>query len=482
MQTAPPGDGRSGVVLAAVVRTLGAFPSGWRVPGSHRDPARDAAALRRLAKEAERAHLDYLFFGDWLSNAAELEFTAPYLTARVDPLSAAGYLAAVTSRIGLVATVNSSYTDPFTMARTAASLDLLSAGRFGLGLAVGTEERADANHAPTAAGHPRHAVAAEYLEVLRRAWDSWADDGVRADAAAGALLAPGGPAPIGHRGAHFSVAGPALTLRPPQGHVPIVHADQSARGREFAAEHAEVLMAAPGSLAEGVEITRELRAAARRHGRDAAEVTVLAALQPLVAPTRPEAWRLYDQLVELLPVVAPDAPPGVPRERTAGAIRRLVGVPLLARELDDAVTPDDAERFNAAGARLLETVRRRSGRAPGGERRATYRHLLVAWQVPAPLVVGTPDDVADHVESWFRAGAADGFAVHSASLHEQFEAFTRTVVPLLVERGLFRAGYRGRTLRDHLGSARPERRRPEPAPDTETPPKAGAFDGVVFSN
>lgn len=136
-----------------------------------------------------------------------------------------------------------------------------------------------------------------------------------------------------------------------------------------------------------------------------------------------------------------------------------MGLPLAARGIDDAVTAGTAARFNDTGRRLLDVVWERSGRAVGGARPVTYRHLLVAHLVRSPIVVGSADDIADHMERWFRGGAVDGFSVLSAFLHEQFESFTRLVVPELVRRGLVRDGYDASTLRGHLGSATPMRSR-----------------------
>ncbi|TAJ50190.1 MAG: LLM class flavin-dependent oxidoreductase [Herbiconiux sp.] len=491
---------RGEVVLGAAVRPLGSFPSGWRVDGANRDPGDDPKVLKRQAKEAERAHLDYLFFGDWFSNTPDLEYTDPYLLARIDPFSAVAFLASSTSRIGLIATVNTSYSDPFTTARTAASIDHLSGGRFGLNIVVGTEPHADANHTVSnqvggRAAH-RHAVAAEYLDVIRGIWDTWDDDAVVADAGSGTLVDWSRIDALDHEGESFRAAGPALSLRPVQGQIPIVHSDTSARALEFAARGAELHVVSPANLREGVAIARDLRAAAVAHGRAADSLAIVLPLLPVVGSTRADAWAIYDRLVELVPVAdaagaaTSATAAGVPRDRTASAIRRLVGVPLLDRELDDPVSLADAERFNTAGVRLLEVVRRRSGRVPGTSRTPDYRHLLVAHLFPLPIVVGSAEDIADHIETWFRSGAADGFTVQSAYLHEQFEAFTRGVVPILVERGLFRAGYGTRTLRGHLGLDRPARVKPQQAEAaasasaTEaatrtTPSRASAFDGVV---
>ena len=106
------------LIIGAMVRAIGAYPSGWRYPGAHRDPRGDAAVLRRAAEVAEAARLDYLFFGDWLATGHDLEFRDPYLVARIDPISAITYLAGITSRIGLIATANTTYADPYTLARS----------------------------------------------------------------------------------------------------------------------------------------------------------------------------------------------------------------------------------------------------------------------------------------------------------------------------------------------------------------------------
>lgn len=452
---------RSGkLVLGVMVRTLGAFPSGWRVDGAHKNPATDPQALKRLAREAERAHLDYLFFGDWLSTSVDLEFTDPYLLSRIDPVSAVGFLASVTNRIGLIATVNTGTTEPYAVARTAASLDAVSGGRVALNLTVGTDPRAEANF-----GGSRHQsvngydVATEYVDILRGLWDTWADDAFVRKPQLGALIDRSRVVALDHVGRSFQVAGPLNAPRPVQGHVPVVHAGASPRAREFGAAHADLHVAASSSLREAVSLYHDVKSRAEAAGRDPATITVVAPILPIVAETREDAWAVYDRLVALLPVddgSRESASLDLPPQRTAFALRQLIGVPLLDRQLDNAVSHTDAERFNAVGRRLLQTVADRSGRTVGGERPVSYRHLLAVHLVPAPIIVGSPTDIADYFEEWFRAGAVDGFHVQSAYLHEQFEAFTRLVVPELRARGLFRSEYTSKTLREHLGSPRPE--------------------------
>ena len=156
------------LIIGAMVRTLGAYPSGWRHPGAHRDPATDAGILRRIAREGEDAGLDYLFFGDWLATGPDLEFRDPYLLARIDPVSAVLFLAGVTSRIGLIATVNTTYADPYATARSLASLDVLTGGRAGVNLVTGAEPRAAGNHGRDAHAdnESRYDRAEEFVEAL----------------------------------------------------------------------------------------------------------------------------------------------------------------------------------------------------------------------------------------------------------------------------------------------------------------------------
>ncbi|MDH5165173.1 LLM class flavin-dependent oxidoreductase, partial [Microbacterium sp. RD02] len=211
------------LVIGAMVRTLGAYPSGWRYPGAHRDPAEDADILRRIAREGEDAGLDYLFFGDWLATGPDLEFRDPYLLARIDPLSVVLFLAGVTSRIGLIATVNTTYADPYATARALASLDVLTHGRAGINLVTGAEPRAAGNHGRDAHAdtETRYDRAEEFVVALRRLWDSWDEDAWIADAERGVLIDPEGLRAAEVTGAHVRVAGPLNVARPPQGRIPI---------------------------------------------------------------------------------------------------------------------------------------------------------------------------------------------------------------------------------------------------------------------
>ena len=462
-RTARPWYERDGhIVLGAMVRALGAFPSGWRHPGAHSDPSADPKALKRLALAAERAGLDYLYFGDWLSTNPDLEFSDPHLLSRIDPLSTAAYLAALTRRIGLVATVSTAHTEPYAIARTAASIDRLSGGRFALNLTVGTDPRAEANFGRAGNGPEgdRFDLATEYVQVLRGLWDTWPEDAFVRDARNGALIDRSLVSTLDHAGRSYAVAGPLNVQRPVQGHVPLVHAGTATRAREFAAEHADIYLVAPSTLGEAVRFYRDTKLRAEALGRDPSDLTIVAPILPITGETRAEAHALYDRLVELVQLNdgSPQAAKlDLPPNRSIRAVCQLVGLPLAERRFDEAVTPATAERFNPLGERLIELVAERSGRTIGGDRPISYRHLLVAHIIRSPIIVGSPADIADHLETWYRASAVDGFNVLSAFLHEQFETFARLVVPELRSRGLVRDGYEASTLRGHLGSPVPAR-------------------------
>jgi FMN-dependent oxidoreductase (nitrilotriacetate monooxygenase family) len=445
-----------------MVRTLGAFPSGWRYPGAHNDPAQDAEALKRVARAAEKAGFDFIFLGDWLSTDTDLEFSDPHLLSRADSLSTASYLAAATKRIGIVGTVNVSHSEPYATARAAASIDQLSHGRFGLNLTVGTDARGAANFgkAGTSPEFDRFEVAEEYVQVLHGLWDGWDDDAFVRDTGSGALIDRSLVSTLDHVGRSYAVAGPLNVQRPVQGHVPLMHAGTSRRAREFSAESADIYLVAPATVQEAATLYAETKRQVAAFGRPADALSIVAPILPIVGESRADAWEVYDRLVELFQVDDGSASAGrlgLPANRSARSLRQLVGLPLAERAIDDVVTAATAARFNATGHRLLDVVAERSGRTISGTRPVSYRHLLVAHLVRSPIVVGSARDIADHMEAWFRAGAVDGFSVLSAFLHEQFESFSRLVVPELVRRGLVQGGYAANTLRGHLGSPVPER-------------------------
>ncbi|MGJ4844814.1 NtaA/DmoA family FMN-dependent monooxygenase [Leifsonia sp. Le1] len=444
------------LILGAMFRAVGAYPSGWRFPGAHHDPRDDAAVLRRTALAAEAAKLDYIFFGDWLATGHDLEFRDPYLLARIDPVSAIAHLSGVTERIGLIATANTTYFDLYTLARLTASIDRLSDGRAGLNLVTGAEPRAAGNHGRDAHAPNEHRYdqATEFVDALTRLWDSWEDDAFVLDQGTGTFIDPDRLHRTDAVGEHVRVTGPLNVARPVQGRLPIVHAGTSPRSRQLAAEAADLALIAAPSREAAVQIRAGLREAAASAGRPSGALKVVTPVLPVVAPTRALAQDIFDELLRLVPL--DDGSPlsrsaAFPANRSVASLAGTVGTELGAAGLDDAVPASVAAAFNDDGQRLIELVASRTRRRVGGDLPVTYRHLIASNAVPAAAVVGSSSEVADHLESWFTSGAADGFNVLTPYLPAQFDAFTHDVVPELQRRGLFRTEYEGTTLREHLG-------------------------------
>jgi FMN-dependent oxidoreductase (nitrilotriacetate monooxygenase family) len=443
------------LVLGATVRTLGAWPAGWRYPGAHRNPADDPTELTRIAKAAEGAGLQFLYFGDWLATSAEFEHTDPYLLARIEPFAAISYLAAITSRIGLIATVSSSHSEPYSTARAAASIDILSGGRVGLSVTSGAEAQSASNfgwrivHSEA----DRIAAAGEFIEIMRRLWDSWHDGAFVADADSARLINRAALHPVNYEGRLRSAAGPLNVVRPPQGHPPVAMVGAAENARQLAAQAADLCFVSPRSLDDAIVSYALAKRTATAAGRQAEHYLLLSSILPIVGETREDAWRIYDELVRLVPVEvvtgrgeADDLPPN----RSVRSLAQVLGISLNGITIDDVVSDAQALRFGEQGRYLIQEVGARSGRSIGAARGITFRHLLVAHAIVAPIIVGSPEDIADYLEAWFRRRAVDGFTVLSA-ITEQLEAFTDLVVPELRRRGLLPNEYVGTSLRDHLG-------------------------------
>jgi FMN-dependent oxidoreductase (nitrilotriacetate monooxygenase family) len=442
------------------VRTLGAWPAGWRSPNAHRNPREDREALVRIATIAETAGLHFLYFGDWLATSIDYEFTDPYLLARIEPLAAISYLAAVTTNIGLMATVSSSHSEPYSTARASASIDILSGGRTAISVSSGSEAQSASNFGWSTV-YPdadRIAAAGEFIDILRGLWDSWEDDAFVADVESARLINASAVHRLNFEGRFRSAAGPLNVVRPPQGHPPITVVGGAGNARQLAARSADLSFVSPRTVDEAIESYSSAKRLAASFGRDPDDFLLLSPILPIVGETREEAWRIYDDLVQLVPVEIVAGRPeaeGLPINRTIRSLADSLGVSLNGIVIDDVVPSRLAGRFGELGLQLLDVVRSRSGRTVGGDRGVTFRHLLVARAILAPVIVGSIADIADHFESWFRRRAVDGFTVLSAHA-EQFEAFATLVVPELKRRGLFPEDYVGITLRDHLGLETPE--------------------------
>jgi FMN-dependent oxidoreductase (nitrilotriacetate monooxygenase family) len=429
--------------LNLFVHSRGHHEASWRHPATSPLPLTDIRYYQDVAQRAERALFDSVFLADQLALGEDASQAA---RTWLEPITVLAALAVSTSQIGLIATASTTYSEPFNLARQFASIDHISRGRAGWNIVTSWLAAAARNFGGTAqvTHEDRYARAEEFMAVVRGLWDSWAEDAVLDDRAAGLYARADRIRPINHRGDFYQVAGPLNMPRCPQGRPVLVQAGSSDTGRRFAARHAEAVFTAHMEKRTAQEFYADLKTLARQEGRDPAHVLILPGLSPMIAGSEAEAQRLVREVNALSDVE-------VGRKRLSG---RFGGHDFAHLPLDRPLAPED---FPDPGT--VEAARSRTEVIINLVRRdkPTLRQLL-AYLAGARghfVTAGTPEQIADLIADWFADGAADGFNVMPPLLPGMLEAFAGEVVPLLQRRGLFRTEYAGTTLRDHYGLPRP---------------------------
>jgi FMN-dependent oxidoreductase (nitrilotriacetate monooxygenase family) len=366
------------------------------------------------------------------------------LTTPLEPTSVASSLAPLTSRIGLIATASTSYNEPFNLARRLASIDHLSGGRAGWNVVTSvTDDEARNFGLDGAALHAdRYRRATEFLEVATKLWDSWEDDALVAEKASGLLVETDRVHSIEHAGDHFRVAGPLGVPRSPQGRPVLVQAGSSQEGMALAATYAGAVFTMQPTVEKGQAFYADLKGLTARCGRDPGQIKILPGISPLIGSTEEEARRLEQELLDL-----------VQTEHALKHLSIMLEEEITEDQLDQKLPRlpgEDAVNGGKGRFRVVTdmarsedlTVRQLIGRLAGARGHWT--------------MVGTPEQVADGLDFWFKNGAADGFNLMPPSIPDQLEVFVDNVIPILQKRGLFRREYEGTTLRDHYRLERPE--------------------------
>lgn len=415
----------------------GSHIAGWRMPGAI-DSFQDIEAVQRIAAMAERACFDMIFMGD---NLYADPTTHPSYTLRLEPLTMLAAIAVGTRHIGLGATMSTTYSDPFTVARAFASLDHISHGRAAWNAVTGANPAAAANFGRM---HPDHAqryeIAAEFVGVVKRLWDGWADDAIVADRLTGQYIDPARVRRIDHHGTHFTVAGPLNIGRAPQGHPVVLQAGGSEPGQALAAATADVVFSVEQDIGEARAHYAAFKARLQSLGRAPDAVKILPGVMPVVGRTDQEA---FDTLARLQGFVDSSNALAMLSDRLGTDMSRYA----LDGPVPDLPLPDTYHSFSRV---MLDKARRES---------MTLRDLynLTAAARGHWVLCGSAERVADTLGEWFCTGAADGFNIMPPWFSGGFEAFVDLVVPILQDRGWFRRCYPGATLRDTLGLARPRR-------------------------
>jgi alkanesulfonate monooxygenase len=419
---------------------IGGFHFGaWRLPGVDGDVRSAFEIYKRCAQLAERGKMHGFFVLDrlWLDPSLGRKPSGSMLTP-LEPLTLMAALSQATERVGFIATRNTTYDEPYHVAREFATLDHISGGRAGWNVVTGPGKEAPNFNADAQLEHDRrYERAEEFVDVVRELWDSWEDDAFVYDKGSGTFWDPERVHPIEHAGRHLQVEGALNVIRPPQGHPVLAQAGTSPAGRALAARIGELIFAIPQTMGDATRVRAELRALAEGFGRDPDHLKYLPDLHLLLAPTQTEA----EERLGSLDAYA-DPLDSLPE------LSRLVGVDLGEYPLD-GLLPDEipqTEGFQTWQQHYVSLAR---------SERLTIRQLAIRFaQFPSPVIAGTPESVADRMEEWLTTGAADGFMLRPSQLRA-LDDFVELLVPELQRRGIYHSEYEGTTLRENLGIPRP---------------------------
>ncbi|OBI80007.1 NtaA/DmoA family FMN-dependent monooxygenase [Mycobacterium sp. 1245805.9] len=400
-----------------------------------------------LARIAERGLFDFFFLAEGLrlrehrGRIYDLD-----VVGRPDTFTVLAALAGVTDRIGLTGTINTTFNEPFEVARQFASLDHLSGGRAGWNMVTSSDAFTGANfrrggfldHAD------RYARAEEFLAVARQFWDSWQAGAVLADVGAGVYADPDRIRSVEHRGPQFDVRGFATLPAGPQGHPILLQAGDSADGRAFGARNADALFTLHSSLEDGQRYYADVKGRAASYGRDPNQLKVFPAATFVLGDTDAEAQ---------------DRARHIRYQQVSGATAIAMLEQVWGRELSDHDPDGPLPDFDPVVDSAITQGRVRHGDpvavARSWRERALAENLSIRELVIAVTsrqqFVGTPTRIADEIDTYIQADACDGFILVPHLTPRGLDEFVDRVVPVLQERGAFRTEYTGATLRDHLG-------------------------------
>ncbi|QRG09682.1 LLM class flavin-dependent oxidoreductase [Xanthobacter dioxanivorans] len=412
----------------------------WRNP-AHETPFLSLDHYVRIARLLEQGCFDFLFFADRLaiadrygdSHAAGLRRGDQDAT-RMDPMPILGAMAAVTRHIGLGATRSTTYDAPYNLAREFATLDHISGGRaaWNVVTSMNDGEALNFGSVPHLGHDERYDRADEFMELAFKLWDSWDEDALVLDRAAGIYADPDKVHYANHQGKWFQSRGPLNIPRSPQGRPVIVQAGSSGRGKAFAARWSDIIFALQPNLERMRAFKTDVAAALEAAGRPRGASKVLMAIMPFIGATRTEAeakQALHDSLADPVAGLSTLA---------AHANTDFSGLPM------DATVKEIAASGSQGNLAALRSI------TPDGGMTIAEAGGVYARGVMCPRAVGTAQEVADQLIAIIDSGAADGFVISPAFLPDTFEDFVTQVVPLLQSRGYLRRGYAGGHLRDLL--------------------------------
>lgn len=427
---------RSQMHLGLFAQPHGYHVGGWRHPEAD-GRSMDLDWLVEVARTAEEGLLDFFFLADGLS------FDDPSRAstiARHEPTTLLGALSPATSRIGLAATISTSFTHPYTTARTLSSLDHLSSGRAAWNVVTSATHSAARSYGQQQLPEhaERYARAAEHVQATRQLWDAWEEGALRQDPETGVFVNPEKVHPVEFIGEHIATEGALTIPRSPQGHPVVIQAGSSPDGQRLAAAEADVVFTTQPDVASARDFSRGLRRQIAEAGRDPEEVRILTGVNLLVDSTQQEAeadQRTLDSFGDL-----------------ASGLRQIqdrFGTDLSTYDLD---SPFPQLELGELGQSRNQIILRKAAEQGLSIRQVA---LMLAASRGHHQIAAEAHSAADELEEWFTDGEVDGFIITLPFMSKPLRHLVDLLIPELQCRGLFRTEYTGTTLREHLGLQRP---------------------------
>ncbi|WUT66313.1 NtaA/DmoA family FMN-dependent monooxygenase [Streptomyces sp. NBC_00683] len=397
----------------------------------------DFASFEHLARTAERGRFDFFFLAEGLrlrehnGRIHDLD-----VVGRPESLTVLNALAAVTDRLGLAATVNATFNEPYELARRLATLDHLSGGRAAWNVVTSSDAFTGENF--RRGGYldraDRYTRAAEFVSTARELWDSWTPDGTSR--------------PFAHSGQHFEVSGEFTVPRSPQGHPVVIQAGDSDEGREFAASAADVIFTRHGTLEAGRVFYADVKERLAKYGRQPDDLKIMPGVTVVLGDTDAEAQQNAAEIRRQQ--VSP--------QNAILALEQVWGRDLSSYDPDGPlpdIEPDPDSGLVKGRVRVADPLAVAARwRALSAAKGLSIRQTVIE-STARQSFIGSPQSVAAELETFVSTDAADGFILVPHLTPGGLDDFVDRVVPLLQERGAFRSEYTGSTLRSHLGLAEP---------------------------
>lgn len=443
----------SPIRFGVMLHGAGGHMNSWKHPAGPADASVNLDFYIETTRKAEANGIAFAFVADGLFINAK---SIPHFLNRFEPISILSALAVATSKIGLAGTISTSYSEPFTVARQFASLDLISKGRAGWNVVTTPLEGTASNYSRN---HPDHAlryeIADEYLQVTQGLWDSWDEDAVVRNRATGQFFDPAKLHTLDHKGRFFQVAGPLNIGRSQQGQPVIFQAGSSDAGIGLAGKYADAVFTHSPSVEETRSFLRKVKASAVVHGRQADDVKIFPGIGPVVGATQEEADAKYQAIRELLTV-----------DEALAYLGRYFDHHDFSQYPLDAPFPELGEIGRNSFRSTTDRIK-----ADAKARGLTLRQVALEAATPRSQFVGTGERVADEIIRWVDEGAADGFILGFPVLSQGLDDFITHVIPVLEARGRYQRTLPGHTLRDHLGLPRKVSRYAQADADAATAPE-----------